>query len=165
MSKKSKNQGNLGQNLLHFDAYTDGSCNNLSPYGEGGSAYILMRDGEIIHESKKGFVGTTNNRMELLAIISAVNSTPEGSHLTIHTDSQYCITVLTSTKRQKKNNDLINLYHSVSSRLTRIEFVWVRGHNGDKYNEYVDGLANEAYQSICRKYGLPKTNIRRHSKP
>ena len=147
--------------MPHFDAYTDGSCNNLSPYGEGGSAYILIRDGKIILESKKGFVGTTNNRMELLAIISAVNSTPEGSVLTIHTDSQYCITVLTSTKRQKKNTDLINIYHSVSSRLSQINFVWVKGHSGNKYNEYVDSLANEAYRYICDKYGLPRTSVRR----
>ena len=48
---------------LKFEAYTDGSCDNLSPYGEGGSAYIILKDGIIIKESKKGFVGTTNNRM------------------------------------------------------------------------------------------------------
>jgi hypothetical protein len=67
---------------LKYEAYTDGSCDNLSPYGEGGSAYIILKDGIIIKESKKGFVGTTNNRMEMLAIISAVKSVPKGATLT-----------------------------------------------------------------------------------
>ena len=65
---------------LKYEAYTDGSCDNLSPYGEGGSAYIILKDGIIIKESKKGFVGTTNNRMEMLAIISAVNPFQKGLH-------------------------------------------------------------------------------------
>lgn len=76
---------------LKYEAYTDGSCDNISPYGEGGSAYIILKDGVIIKESKKGFVGTTNNRMEMLAIISAVKSVPKGATLTVYTDSQYCI--------------------------------------------------------------------------
>ena len=50
---------------LKYEAYTDGSCDNISPYGEGGSAYIILKDGVIIKESKKGFVGTTNNRMDV----------------------------------------------------------------------------------------------------
>lgn len=66
---------------LKYEAYTDGSCDNISPYGEGGSAYIILKDGVIIKESKKGFVGTTNNRMEMLAIISAVKSVPKGALL------------------------------------------------------------------------------------
>lgn len=66
---------------LKYEAYTDGSCDNLSPYGEGGSAYIILKDGIIIKESKKGFVGTTNNRMEMLAIISAVKSVPKRGYI------------------------------------------------------------------------------------
>lgn len=96
---------------LKYEAYTDGSCDNLSPYGEGGSAYIILKDGIIIKESKKGFVGTTNNRMEMLAIISAVKSVPKGATLTVYTDSQYCITSFTNCKKPKKDLDLINLYH------------------------------------------------------
>ena len=87
---------------LKYEAYTDGSCDNLSPYGEGGSAYIILKDGIIIKESKKGFVGTTNNRMEMLAIISAVKSVPKGATLTVYTDSQYCITSFRTARNPKR---------------------------------------------------------------
>lgn len=87
---------------LKYEAYTDGSCDNLSPYGEGGSAYIILKDGIIIKESKKGFVGTTNNRMEMLAIISAVKSVPKGATLTVYTDSQYCIRALRTARNPKR---------------------------------------------------------------
>lgn len=144
-----------------YVAYTDGSCDNMSPYGEGGSAYILMKDGEILCSASKGFVGTTNNRMEMLAIISAVCATPKGSDLIIYTDSQYCITSFTNVKKPKKNLELISLYHHSATGLNSIEFRWVKGHNGDKYNEMVDSMAVAAYKSMIEKYNLPKTRVRR----
>lgn len=144
-----------------YIAYTDGSCDNLSPYGEGGSAYILIHNGSIIKEAKKGFVGTTNNRMEMLAIISAVKSTPKGADLSVYTDSQYCITSFTNVKKPKKNLDLINLYHHCAAHLGSVEFIWVKGHNGDKYNELVDSMAFSAYESMIEKYGLPRTRVRK----
>lgn len=144
-----------------YIAYTDGSCDNLSPYGEGGSAYILIHKGNIIKEAKKGFVGTTNNRMEMLAIISAVKSTPKDADLTIYTDSQYCITSFTNVKKPKKNLDLINLYHHCAGHVKSIEFVWVKGHSGDEFNELVDSMAFSAYESMIEKYNLPKTRVRK----
>jgi ribonuclease HI len=148
------------ENNLYI-AYTDGSCDNLSPYGEGGSAYILIYKDSIIKEAKKGFVGTTNNRMEMLAIISAVKSTPKNADLVVFTDSQYCITSFTNVKKPKKNLDLINLYHHCASHLKSIEFRWVKGHNGDEYNELVDSMAYSAYLEMIEKYNLPKTRVRR----
>lgn len=142
-----------------YIAYTDGSCDNLSPYGEGGSAYVILKDGWVVKESQKGFVGTTNNRMEMLAIISAINSLPKGSSITIYTDSQYSILAFTKVKKAKKNLDLINLYHHCAAKLKNIEFVWVKGHNGNKYNEIVDSMANSAYREMVKKYNLPKTMI------
>ena len=139
-----------------FVAYTDGSCNNLSPYGEGGSAYVILKDGVIIHENSKGFVGSTNNRLEMLAIISAVNSVPSKSSLVIYTDSQYCITAFTNVKKPKKNIDLIRLYHQCASKLSSVEFRWVKGHSGNEYNEYVDNLAYSAYEKMVHKYNLAK---------
>lgn len=147
--------------ILSFEAYTDGSCNNLSPFGEGGSAYIVLHDGIIIKECSKGFVGSTNNRLEMLAIISAVNFTPKGSDLTIYTDSQYCITSFTNCKKPQKNLDLIRLYHNCAAKLNSIKFIWVKGHNGNEYNEYVDNLAYSAYESMVEKYNLPKSSYKR----
>lgn len=146
---------------LYFEAYTDGSCNNVSPFGEGGSAYIILKDGVIIKESSKGFVGSTNNRLEMLAIISAVNAAPAKADLTIYTDSQYCITSFTNSKNPKKNLDLIRLYHNCAAKLNSIEFVWVKGHSGNEYNEYVDRLAYSAYESMVAKYNLPKSSYKR----
>lgn len=145
-----------------YIAYTDGSCDNLSPYGEGGSAYILLNgDGSFECSGSKGFVGTTNNRMEMLAIISAVCQTPKQSELIVYTDSQYCITAFTNVKKPKRNLDLINLYHHSVSGLKSVEFRWVKGHSGNEYNEKVDKMAFDAYMSMIEKYNLPKTRVKR----
>ena len=117
--------------MSKFTAYTDGSCDNLRPKRPGGSAYIILNeDGSLYKKASKGFIGTTNNRMELLAIISVVNSLPKDSKVTIYTDSQYCITTLNS-KKPKKNLDLVQKYHSVVGKLAMVTFEWVRGHSGN----------------------------------
>lgn len=139
--------------MQEFIAYTDGSCNNLSPYGEGGSAYVLLQGGELIKKVAKGFVGTTNNRMEMLAIISAVNSLPIGASVVIYTDSKYCIGAF--TRGGSKNQDLINLFHHVSANLQGVEFRWVKGHNGNQYNEMVDRMAAACVEEMRKKYNLP----------
>ena len=97
----------------------------------------------------------------MLAIISAVCATPKGSDLIVYTDSQYCITAFTNVKKPKKNLALISLYHHSVSGLSSIEFRWVKGHNGDKYNERVDSMAFNAYESMIEKYSLPRTRVRK----
>ena len=68
-----------------FIAYSDGSCDNNNPSRPGGAAYIIMdTEGNIIKKKSKGFKNTTSNRMELLAIISVVNSLPNNSFVTIN---------------------------------------------------------------------------------
>lgn len=74
--------------MSKYIAYTDGGCQNTSVYGEGGSAYLIIHRGEVVKTASKGFLYTTNNRMEMLAIISAVCSVPEGSDLTVYSDSK-----------------------------------------------------------------------------
>lgn len=138
-----------------FEAWTDGSCNNLSPYGEGGAAYVILKDGVPIHEAKHGYLCTSNNRMELLAIISAVNWTPAKSSLTIYSDSQYAIKVLSGMWGAKKNTDLIRLYDTIASKLSFIRFVWVKGHAGHEWNEYVDELASSQTEKIVAQYNIP----------
>ena len=97
----------------------------------------------------------------MLAIISAVKSVPKGATLTVYTDSQYCITSFTNCKKPKKNLDLISLYHHCAASLREICFVWVKGHNGNEYNEHVDSLAYSAYEEIVKKYNLPRTRLGR----
>lgn len=136
-----------------YIAYTDGSCDNYSHYRAGGSAYIIIKDNEVIKIKAKGMIPTTNNRAELLAIISAANSVPEGSNLDIFTDSKYCILVL-DKRNHKKNMDLIRLFNKVVSKLNKFQFHWVKGHNGNKYNEMVDTLAYGAYREVSEKYNI-----------
>lgn len=136
-----------------YIAYTDGSCNNLSPYGEGGAAYIIL-DGQrnLIKQNSKGFVGVTNNKMELMAILSAVAAVPSGSTLVIYTDSQYCIQVLTNKANAnnftRPNANVIRQYFNYASRLKAVRFEWVKGHDGDKYNEMVDALAQSRTEEM-----------------
>lgn len=143
--------------MTEFVAYTDGSCNNLSPHGEGGAAYIILKDGVEVKRSSKGFMGTTNNRMEMMAIISAVASIESGSSITIHTDSQYCIGAFDPDTRitaKTKNSDLIAKYREVA-RSREVRFVWVKGHAGNEYNEMVDKLADARTEEMRVAHGIP----------
>jgi ribonuclease HI len=134
--------------MSKFTAYTDGSCDNLNAKRPGGSAYIILNeDGSLFKKASKGFLGTTNNRMELLAIISVVNSLPKSSEVTIYTDSQYCIATL-KAKKPKKNLDLVQKYHSIAGKLASVTFEWVRGHKGNFWNEECDRMANGEYQKL-----------------
>lgn len=144
-------------NGLHYVAYTDGSCDNLSKERAGGSAYVILKDGEIVKMKNHGQLNTSNNRMELLAIISAVNACPDGAFIDIYTDSQYCILVLSKSYKPKKNPDLYELYKKCVAHVGGVRFHWVKGHDGNTYNELADQLAYGAYCDICEQYNIEKT--------
>lgn len=144
-------------NGLHYVAYTDGSCDNLSKERAGGSAYVILKDGEIAKMKNHGQLNTSNNRMELLAIISAVNACPDGAFIDIYTDSQYCILVLSKSYKPKKNPDLYELYKKCVAHVGGVRFHWVKGHDGNTYNELADQLAYGAYCEICDQYNIEKT--------
>lgn len=135
-----------------YIAYTDGSC-DCPGTRCGGSAYIILKNDMIIKEVKKGFLNTSNNRMEMLAIISAINSVPEGSSILIHSDSQYAIKVLSGVWKAHTNKDLLNLHKKISKK-RNVYFKWVKGHNGDKYNEMVDKLAASSCQGAIKSSGM-----------
>lgn len=145
-----------------YDCYTDGSCNNLSPNREGGAAYIVLMDGEEVTRRSKALFRTTNNRAEMLAIISAVNYCPSGAEIKIHTDSQYAIYAFLPRKRvtsETKNADLIHLYRKVAAQ-KNVSFEWVRGHNGNKYNEIADQMANGEYKKMKEQIKTEAENDR-----
>lgn len=154
---------------MNYIAYSDGSCDNLNPKRPGGSAYIIFdsTDKEIKRASK-GFMGTSNNRMEILAIMSIVNSLPPNSSVTIHSDSQYSINVLSGRWRASENLDQINRYRSIcTANNIKVDFVWVKGHNGNPYNELCDQMARGEYEKLRgsspkpkskKKKELPKSN-------
>lgn len=137
-----------------YIAYTDGSCNNLSPYGEGGAAFIVLQGDKQVCHRAKGFLGTTNNRMEMLAIISAVNSVPEGSSILVRTDSRISINAFEKQSPKAANYDLIELYVKVANG-KRVFFEWVKGHNGNEWNEFCDEMANNMMVEMRIKNNIP----------
>ena len=137
--------------MKELKIYADGACSG-NP-GKGGYCAILIYNGKekVVSGNE---LDTTNNRMELLAIISAINACPNGSYVDVFTDSQYSILVLSKTRTPKLNADLHALYLKCKSQVADVRFHWVRGHNGDKYNEMADNLAYDAYLEKCREYGI-----------
>ncbi len=134
--------------------YTDGACSG-NP-GSGGWAAIIFNKNSG-QKSKKigGEIETTNNRMELIAIIQALESIPKESSLQIFTDSKYVINGIElwikkwktnnwigSNKKSVKNKDLWMKLDILSSQF-QIAWTWVKGHSGNNYNEEVDRLARD----------------------
>lgn len=152
-----------------YIAFTDGSCNNLSPYGEGGAAYIILdRQRNLIKQNSKGFIGVTNNKMELMAIMSAVAAVPAGSTLVVYTDSLYCIQVLTNKANannvSRPNANVIRQYFNYASRLKAVRFEWVKGHDGNEFNEMVDALAQSRTEEMRTIHNIPVYDYRNSPK-
>ncbi len=130
--------------------YTDGAARG-NP-GPGGYGAILM-SGSHKKELSAGFRLTTNNRMELLAVIVALEALKmEDSQVTIYTDSRYVADAVTKgwvfnwvNKRfkGKKNPDLW-LRFLEAYKKHRVKFIWIKGHNDNPWNERCDQLAVEA---------------------
>ena len=130
--------------------WTDGSC--LGNPGPGGWAFIVT-DGKNIAERSGGEKETTNNRMELSAVIAALNATKKHDNVEIHTDSQYVKNGMeqwlknwkarnwrTADKKPVKNRDLWQQLDELAEHI-KIHWVWVRGHDGEEFNERCDELA------------------------
>lgn len=129
-----------------FVAYTDGSCWNSDPNRSGGAAYVVLDNhGRVYKSAHKGFRGTSNNRMEMLAIISAVASVPKGSSIVVLTDSQYSIRAF--THGGSKNQDLIELFDKCRTDRD-VSLEWVRGHDGIPLNEWCDYWSNHEYKAV-----------------
>ena len=126
--------------------YTDVSCIK-NPNGPGGWAIAIIEDdGYEYYFSDKNSC-TTNNRMELTAVIEAVSSIKEKQECIIYSDSQLIINCATGKWKRKANLDLWKEYDTFSKNKT-INFEWVKAHNGNKYNEIVDKLAYTEAKSV-----------------
>jgi ribonuclease HI len=117
--------------------YTDGSC-SPNP-GKGGWAFIALLDGYEFHVNGKND-WTTNNVMEMTAVIEALKEFSTQKRFKIFSDSQYVINCATGKWKRNKNIDLWAEY-DLYSKGKMVTFQWVKGHNGDHYNELVDKLA------------------------
>ena len=143
---------------MKYKIYTDGACSG-NP-GPGGWAAIIIVNNEI----KDTFFGseknTTNNQMELMAPIKAIQKFKKKSEISIFTDSTYVrdgITTWikkwekngwkTASKKSVKNKDLWKKLKNLSSKHS-IKWIWIKGHSQDKYNNLVDELAQGAIKKI-----------------
>ncbi|MEO8150520.1 MAG: ribonuclease HI [Bacteroidia bacterium] len=130
--------------------YTDGAARG-NP-GRGGFGVILM-SGKHRKEISQGYRLTTNNRMELLSVITALEALKkEGEHVTIYSDSKYVVDAIEKKwvfgweKKNyagKKNPDLWMRFLS-AYRKHHVKFVWVKGHASNMFNNRCDELATEA---------------------
>jgi ribonuclease HI len=143
--------------VKRVEIHTDGAC--LGNPGPGGWA-ALLRYGAHEREIAGAEADTTNNRMELMAAISALESLTEACTIDLHTDSQYVrqgITLWmanwlrrnwkTSGGDPVKNRDLWERLHAAAAR-HRVAWHWVKGHTGDPDNERVDALARAAAEGV-----------------
>ena len=142
-----------------YTCYTDGACDNMNGRKPGGSAYILIKENEIFMKESKGFLNTSNNRMEMLAIISALRHIPANSRVDVYSDSMYSIDIFTGKCRPKKNRDLVALFMDCIKDIGLVVFHWVRGHSGDTYNEMADKMAYDAYKEIITMHGIKESRF------
>ena len=136
--------------------FTDGACRG-NP-GPGGWGAILRYRG-VEKTLQGGEFGTTNNRMELLGAIHALEALTRPSRVELHTDSQYVQKGIsewivswkrrgwkTADNKPVKNQDLWQQLDALATR-HKVEWMWVRGHNGHPGNERADQLANRGVSS------------------
>lgn len=133
--------------MSQVNVYTDGSA--LGNPGPGGYGIVMMA-GKHYKEIKEGFRHTTNNRMELLSVIIALEMLKKpGYKVRIFSDSKYVVDsvekkwVFGWVKKNfkgKKNADLWKRFLEIYPK-HQVEFIWVKGHAGNKYNEVCDQLA------------------------
>lgn len=121
--------------------YTDGSCAPTNP-GIGGWAFIALNYNNINWSVSGGGNLSTNNKMELKAVIECLYFISDKVYFCIYTDSMYVINCATGKWKRTKNIDLWKEYDIVSEN-KNIKFIWVKGHNGNIYNEIVDKLAKK----------------------
>lgn len=122
--------------------YTDGASSG-NP-GPGGWGAVLVC-GNLRKELSGGFALTTNNRMELLAVIKGLEAIRwRGAAVEVWSDSKYVVNTITLGWKRKKNHDLWARYDAIAQCFTLV-FHWIKGHSGHPENERCDRLAVEAY--------------------
>lgn len=159
-----------------YRLYTDGSSHARSGK-PGGWAWLLIRlcgDGvrepltAAIHKAQSGGEAeTSNNRMEMMAILKGLDyigwSVVGGVHVDFEvevcSDSQYALNMAAGTWNASSNLDIVNTLRAVVTELrmagVKVKFSWVRGHNGEPYNELVDRMCGEAKERIVRDLTKP----------
>lgn len=139
-----------------YEVYTDGSA--IPNPGPGGWSAVLVIDGDIADSLSGGERHTTNNRMELTAIIRSFELLPAAMPAVIHSDSNLAVRTINEWAagwqrrgwRRKtgpvENLDLVKLLYEQFQQRPDVKLVWIKAHAGHRFNELADQLAHEAAQ-------------------
>ncbi len=132
--------------------FTDGSCEG-NP-GPGGWGFVWVQDGDIVLERSGHDPHTTNNRMELQALIEAYRALPRNAEITVHSDSQLCVNTINQWAAgwerrgwKRKSGPIANLERvkelwSLAQARPGVTLAWIKAHDGSRWNEYADVLAS-----------------------
>jgi len=135
--------------------FTDGSC-QTNP-GPGGWGAVFVRGGEVVAQRFGADPATTNNRMELTAMIEGLLMAPHAEPVDIYSDSQLVVNTLTAWAKgweargwkrkdgEVMNLDLVQRAYGLAQERPHARIQWIRAHDGSRWNEYADALAS-AYQ-------------------
>lgn len=143
-----------------IELFSDGACKGNPGLGGWG---VLIKNSKTLNELKGSQQQTTNNRMELIAVIEGLKSIKKHSHIQITTDSMYVKNGInewinnwkkngwrTAAKKPVKNKDLWQELDELVQNYS-IKWLWVKGHSGHPGNERADQLANEAIEDFQDK--------------
>ena len=131
--------------------FTDGSCDG-NP-GPGGWGFVYVEGGRILEQKSGTQAATTNNRMELTALIEAYRALPVDARVTVYSDSQLCVRTVNEWAegweqrgwRRKSgaiaNLELVKQLYALAGTHSNARLVWIRAHDGSRWNEYADALA------------------------
>ncbi|MBQ7632909.1 MAG: ribonuclease HI [Alphaproteobacteria bacterium] len=141
-----------------IEIFTDGACSGNPGAGGWG---VILRYKDVEKELSGGEENTTNNRMELMAVIAALSALKKTCNISLYTDSQYVMKGITEwmanwkqngwhTAHKKQEVKNIDLWQRLDELVNRheIRWVWVRGHNGHVENERCDALARSEVEKI-----------------
>lgn len=140
-----------------IQVYCDGACSG-NP-GPGGWAFVIP---ELNIELSGYEADTTNNRMELIAVIQALNyigRNISASEIEIITDSQYVVNTMTQGWQMKKNTDLWRILRKLLEVFKKVRWTWVKGHSLNIYNTRCDKLAVAAYKAYQKIINTAEYNF------
>jgi ribonuclease HI len=138
--------------------FTDGSAEPNPGPGGWGAVYVV--DGEVVAQAHGHEPDTTNNRMELTALIAGFDLVPHGTPATVYSDSMLCVKTITEWApaweargwRRKggqiANLDLVQQLYARAKARPELELVWIRAHDGSRWNEYADALSTAYRRAV-----------------
>jgi ribonuclease HI len=138
--------------------FTDGAA-EPNP-GAGGWGAVYVAGDKVVDERWGHEPYTTNNRMELSALISGCSLVPEGTKAVLYTDSQLCVSTINEWAKnweargwkrkggEIKNLELVQELYAICKRRPELELRWIAAHSGNRWNEYADALATAYRRSV-----------------